>query len=128
MNLTTGELIKIYRCRKGLKHVDLGKICFSNLQAPHVKVRKLEAGIQNPSKEDLEVIADALDVTVKQLLPQDVDAGVSININEGLAIDEKAVKLFPKLKEFVQVINSVAKLGDPDIVALTVKRMLEQLN
>lgn len=59
-----GELIKKYRLEKGIKQVELAKLC--NIAAS--TIRQYELGLRNPKTERLKQIADALNVPFSYLL------------------------------------------------------------
>ena len=62
--MNTGDLIKKYRIEKGIKQVELAKLC--NIAAS--TIRQYELGLRNPKAERLKQIADALNVPFSYLL------------------------------------------------------------
>jgi len=62
MNLKQGELIALYRTRRGWTQKMLGEKLFPGLSAPHVKMRKIEAGLQKPTPEELKAIGIELGI------------------------------------------------------------------
>lgn len=63
----TGEIIKQIRIRRGLTQKQLGELCGSSEPA----IRNYELGNRNPSRDKLDRIAAALNVTVSELtLPE----------------------------------------------------------
>lgn len=65
--MPTGSKIKEFRIQKGLTQKQLGEKC----GIADSNIRKYENGKQNPKIETLQKIADALEVSVSDLLPSD---------------------------------------------------------
>ena len=64
IKMNVGELIKKYRLEKGIKQVELAKLC--NIAAS--TIRQYELGLRNPKTERLKQIADALNVPFSYFL------------------------------------------------------------
>ena len=62
--MNTGDLIKKYRIEKGIKQVELAKLC----NIADSTIRQYELGLRNPKAERLKQIADALNVPFSYLL------------------------------------------------------------
>lgn len=58
--LTIGELCHLKRFRAGLTLAEVGALAWPDLKAAHQKLRKIEAGAQIPTGEELERLAEAL--------------------------------------------------------------------
>lgn len=117
MKLKQGELIALHRSRKGLTQKILGEKLFGNLSAPHVKMRKIEAGIQKPTLKELKDIAVALDIDFEDLV------NVKSEENKDFIVLKEALDYFPKLRFYLEYINLAAKVKDPELIKLNFGRM-----
>ena len=128
IKLTIGELISIYRTRKGLTQKDLGKIVFGDLKTPNVKVKKIEKGQQTPKSEELEKIADALDQPLEVFFPREIDYSPDENKNkeEGYYINKKIDRLCPQFPKYIEAINSLAEVDGMEIIANIMEKMCSE--
>ena len=115
MKLKQGELIALYRSRKGWTQKMLGEKLFPELSAPHVKMRKIEAGIQKPTDQELEDISAELGIYFDE-----IDDNPD---NEDFIVSREALEYFPKLKHYLESINLAAKIKDPELIKFTFKKM-----
>ena len=101
----TGDMIRKYRTEKGLTQKKLGELC----GIADSNIRKYESGNQNPKRETLQKIADALDIPVNRLL-----AGKIISRDE---LKEKLSEyglthLVPDTEEERTVLENCKKLNE----------------
>ena len=101
----TGDMIRKCRTEKGLTQKKLGELC----GIADSNIRKYESGNQNPKKETLQKIADALDIPVNRLL-----AGKIISRDE---LKEKLSEyglthLVPDTEEERTVLENCKKLNE----------------
>lgn len=114
MNLKQGELIALYRTRRGWTQKMLGEKLFPGLSAPHVKMRKIEAGLQKPTPEELKAIGVELGIDFENVEAPD---------NGDFIVTREALDYFPKLREYLETINLAARISDPDLIKYTFKKM-----
>jgi len=115
MKLKQGELIALHRSRKGWTQKMLGEKLFPKLSAPHVKMRKIEAGIQMPTDQELKAIGAELGIDFDKI---DAEAD-----NGDFLVSREALEYFPKLKHYLESINLAAKIKDPELIKFTFKKM-----
>jgi transcriptional regulator with XRE-family HTH domain len=131
LKLTVGELISIFRNRKGMTQAELGEIVFKDLQSPNVKVKKIEKDQQRPTNEDVIQIAKALDVEPEfimqsklYVIPSEKDRR-----REGYEyrISGKVKLACPNFSTYLQAINSMAKVDDIEIMMIILKKMCKEI-
>ena len=127
MKLTQGELIAVFRWRKGWTQKQMGEELFPKLNAPHVKMRKLEAGIQKPTPKEVEAIALKLGVKVSDLTPKDNKSLEGEN-DAGFLVNKEALNKYPQLRHYLQMLNTAAKIEDADFSELTIRQMGDYLS
>jgi transcriptional regulator with XRE-family HTH domain len=131
MKLTIGELVSIFRNRKGLTQAQLGVIVFDDLVTPNVKVKKFEKDQQTPTKEDINRIAAALEIdpafftrSVLSVIPTKEERET-----EGyeLGISNKVQAACPNLPTYLQAINSMAKVDDYEVMMVILRKMCREI-
>ena len=134
MKLTTGEMIMLFRIRKGLTQKQLGDIVFKDLQTPNVKVKKIEKGQQKIDERDLEQIAEILEVPIEILQYGKIITalpGQIINLEtrkeEGYRISKKIKQIFPEFPNYLQAFNSMAKIDAMDLLAKILQKMCKEI-
>lgn len=134
MKLTTGEMIMLFRLRKGLTQKQLGDIVFKGLQTPNVKVKKIEKGQQKIDEQDLEKIAEVLEVPVEILQYGKIITalpGQIINLETGketgYRISKKVKQIFPEFSTYLQAFNSMAKIGEMDLLIKILQKMCKEI-
>jgi len=113
MKLKQGELIALHRSRKGWTQKMLGEKLFPKLNAPHVKMRKIEAEIQKPTLQELKDISAELGI----------DLDHNDDNSDGFLVSKEALEYFPKLGHYLESINLAAKIKDPELIKFTFKKM-----
>ena len=73
MSIHAGEMIRKYRIEKGMTQKKLGELC----GIADSNIRKYETGKQTPKINTLQRIADALEVSIYNLMEFDEDYSVS---------------------------------------------------
>jgi transcriptional regulator with XRE-family HTH domain len=114
MQLSVGEKIMIFRHRKGLKIGELGDIVFGDQVAPHHPIKRIESGVRTPTVENLNDIANALDIDVNILL---TDSDVNgIQFQDNMSLNSKFEELFPKLPKYIALLNSSIMIDENLVV------------
>ena len=134
MKLTTGEMIMLFRIRKGLTQKQLGDIVFKDLQTPNVKVKKIEKGQQKIDEQDLEKIAEVLEVPMEILQYGKIITalpGQIINLETrkevGYRISKKVKQIFPEFSTYLLAFNSMAKIGEIDLLKKILQKMCKEI-
>jgi transcriptional regulator with XRE-family HTH domain len=119
MKLTVGERIMVHRIRADITKKELGERAFPDLQAPQMKIQKIEQDRQAPTVQDINAIAKALGLNSKEL------DGLSSEVEpqKGFALSEKTLALIPKIKTYLKIIDTMAELGDFNLLKATVESM-----
>jgi transcriptional regulator with XRE-family HTH domain len=130
LKLTTGEMIMLFRIRRGLTQKQLGDIVFKDLQTPNVKVKKIEKGQQRIDEQELKKIAEVLEVPLEILQYGKIITalpGQTINLETrkegGYRISKKVKQVFPEFPTYLQAVNSMAKIGEMDLLTKILQKM-----
>ena len=117
MQLTKPEIIQIMRKRAGLNQAQLGSRAFeTSLDSGRTKIKNLELGIQRPTEDDLERIAESLDAPIELFLADsDTDENTPKKAN-GFLISQKIIDMFPDLGEYLEMIDKAARMDDTDLI------------
>ncbi len=131
LKLTVGELISIFRNRKGLTQAELGEMVFTDLQTPNVKVKKIEKDQQRPTNEEVRKIAKALDVEPEFIMQSKlcVIPSEKDRKREGYEyrISGKVKLACPNFSTYLQAINSMAKVDDIEVMMIILKKMCKEI-
>ena len=127
MQLTQSEMIQILRKRAGFNQAELGSRAFNtSLDSGRTKIKNIELGKQRVSDDDLEQIAQCLNVPVEQLhaTEKDQKAGPS-KIKNGALIPQKVVDMFPDLREYLEMLENAARIDDLDLIEYLSKKIAD---
>ena len=125
MQLTQSEIIQILRKRAGLNQAELGSRAFkTTLDSGRTKIKNIELGKQRVSDDDLNRIAQCLEVPVQQLQPppgsKTIEAASS---TEGILLSQKVVEMFPELQEYLEMLQKAAVIDDVDLIEYLSKKI-----
>jgi transcriptional regulator with XRE-family HTH domain len=125
MQLTQSEMIQILRKRAGLNQAELGSRAFeTTLDSGRTKIKNIELGKQRVSDDDLNRIAQCLEVPVQQLQPppgsKTIEAASS---TEGILLSQKVVEMFPELQEYLEMLQKAAVIDDVDLIEYLSKKI-----
>jgi len=125
MNLTQPEIIQILRRRSGLNQGDFGARAFGiSLDSARTKIKNIELGRQIPTKDDLRKMALALGVGMGELEPiTELKGQSSIDPEDGFIFNVEALRLFPGLKDYIEMLNKAAKINDHELIAYLAGRI-----
>lgn len=119
MRLTQSEIIQILRKRAGLNQAELGSRAFKiNPDSGRTKIKNIELGKQRVSDDDLQRIAQCLDVPLEQLQPGPQNQKItSAKLKNGTLISQKVVDMFPDLREYLEMLENASRIDDLDLIA-----------
>jgi transcriptional regulator with XRE-family HTH domain len=127
MQLTQSEMIQILRKRAGFNQGELGSRAFNtSLDSGRTKIKNIELGKQRVSNDDLERIAQCLNVPVEQLQAPETDqkAGPT-KIKNGALIPQRVVDMFPDLREYLEMLENAARIDDLDLIEYLSKKIAD---
>ena len=127
MQLTQSEMIQILRKRAGFNQAELGSRAFNtSLDSGRTKIKNIELGKQRVSDDDLERIAQCLNVPVEQLQAPETDqkAGPT-KIKNGALIPQRVVDMFPDLREYLEMLENAARIDDLDLIEYLSKKIAD---
>jgi len=129
MQLTQSEIIQILRKRAGLNQAELGSRAFNTtIDSGRTKIKNIELGKQRVSDDDLERIAQCLDVLPKHLQPSPKNKKItSMQFKDGIAISQKVVDMFPDLGEYVEMIEKASMIDDLELIEYLSKKLADIL-
>jgi len=125
MQLTQSEIIQILRKRAGLNQAELGSRAFKMTpDSGRTKIKNIELEKQRVSDDDLERIAQCLDVPLEQLQPTPQNQKItSAKFKNGTLISQKVVDMFPDLREYLEMLENAAQIEDLDLIAYLSKKI-----
>ena len=127
MQLTQSEIIQILRKRAGLNQAELGSRAFkTTIDSGRTKIKNIELGKQRVSDDDLERIAQCLDVPLKQLQPSTENKKIiSAQFKEGVLVSQKVVDMFPDLGEYLEMIEKASMIDDIELIDYLSKKLAD---
>jgi len=127
MQLTQSEIIQTLRKRAGLNQAELGSRAFkTTIDSGRTKIKNIELGKQRVSDDDLERIAQCLDVTPKELQPLPKNKGMtSAQFKEGVLVSQKVVDMFPDLGEYMEMIDKASMIDDIELLEYLSKKLAD---
>jgi len=129
MQLTQSEIIQILRKRAGLNQAELGSRAFNTtIDSGRTKIKNIELGKQRVNDDDLERIAQCLDVPPKQLQPSPKNKKItSMQFKDGTVISQKIIDMFPDLGEYVEMIEKASMIDDLELIEYLSKKLADIL-
>jgi len=129
MQLTQSEIIQILRKRAGLNQAELGSRAFNTtIDSGRTKIKNIELGKQRVNDDDLERIAQCLDVPPKQLQPSPKNKKItSMQFKDGIVISQKVVDMFPDLGEYLEMIEKASMINDLELIEYLSKKLADIL-
>lgn len=127
MQLTQSEIIQTLRKRAGLNQAELGSRAFkTTIDSGRTKIKNIELGKQRVSDDDLDRIAQCLDVTPKELQPTPKSKGMtSAQFKEGVLVSQKVVDMFPDLGEYLEMIEKASMIDDIELIEYLSKKLAD---
>ena len=127
MQLMQNEIIQILRKRAGLNQAELGSRAFNTtFDSGRTKIKNIELGKQRVSDDDLERIAQCLDVPPKQLQPSTENKKIiSDQFKEGVLVSQKVVDMFPDLGEYLEMIEKASMIDDIELIEYLSKKLAD---
>ena len=127
MQLTQSEIIQTLRKRAGLNQAELGSRAFkTTIDSGRTKIKNIELGKQRVSDDDLERIAECLDVTPKELQPLPKNKGMtSTQFKDGIYVSQKVVDMFPDLGEYLEMIEKASMIDDLELIEYLSKKLTD---
>ena len=118
MQLTQSEIIQILRRRKELNQAELGVTAFGlRPDSARTKIKNIELGRQQPTAEETAKLALALDVESSALAPAATQPDNTSHTSQGTCgMSPDALKIFPGLTEYIEMLNNAVRIGDQDLV------------
>ncbi|MGD8655658.1 MAG: hypothetical protein PVG28_06100, partial [Desulfobacterales bacterium] len=96
----------------------------TTLDSGRTKIKNIELGKQRVSDDDLNRIAQCLEVPVQQLQPppgsKTIEAASS---TEGILLSQKVVEMFPELQEYLEMLQKAAVIDDVDLIEYLSKKI-----
>ena len=125
MQLTQSEIIQILRKRAGLNQAELGSRAFkTTLDSGRTKIKNIELGKQRVSDDDLNRIAQCLEVPVQQLQPPPGSKTIgAASSTDGILLSQKVVDMFPELQEYLEMLEKAAVVDDFDLIEYLSKKI-----
>ena len=112
--ITPGDAIKYYRSKKNLSQKELGELAFPHFKSANSRINRCENNTIKMSSEDLEAIAEALDITPEKITNPDIELIAKYLKEEeykNFYISEEIFETLPNLKEYLIIMNDAVKLG-----------------
>jgi len=127
MQLTQSEIIQTLRKRAGLNQAELGSRAFNtNIDSGRTKIKNIELGKQRISDDDIERIAQCLEVPPKQLQPSSENKKItSMQFIDGIRISQKVVDMFPDLGEYLEMIEKASMIDDLELIEYLSKKLAD---
>jgi transcriptional regulator with XRE-family HTH domain len=127
MRLTQSEIIQILRKRAGLNQAELGSRAFKTTpDSGRTKIKNIELGKQRVSDDDLERMAQCLDVPLEQLQPPPQNQETtSTKLKNGTLISQKVVDMFPDLREYLEMLENAFRIDDFDLIEYLSKKIAD---
>ena len=127
MQLMQNEIIQILRKRAGLNQAELGSRAFNTtFDSGRTKIKNIELGKQRVSDDDLERIAQCLDVPPMQLqLSTENKKIISDQFKEGVLVSQKVVDMFPDLGEYLEMIEKASMIDDIELIEYLSKKLAD---
>ena len=127
MQLTQSEIIQTLRKRAGLNQAELGSRAFkTTIDSGRTKIKNIELGKQRVSDDDLERIAECLDITPKELQPLPKNKGMtSTQFKDGIYVSQKVVDMFPDLGEYLEMIEKASMIDDLELIEYLSAKLAE---
>jgi hypothetical protein len=83
-------------------------------------------GKQHITDNDLERIADCLDIPLEQLLSSAVNKTMESSRNQdGFLISQKVLDLFPDLGEYLEMLENASRIDDRELIEYLSKRIAD---
>ena len=127
MQLTQSEIIQTLRKRAGLNQAELGSRAFNTtIDSGRTKIKNIELGKQRISDDDIERIAQCLDVPPKQLQPAPENKKItSAQFKEGVLVSQKVVDMFPGLGEYLEMIEKASMIDDLELIEYLSRKLAD---
>lgn len=127
MRLNQSEIIQILRKRAGLNQAELGSRAFNTtFDSGRTKIKNIELGKQRVSDDDLERIAQCLDIPLVKLQPSPENKKSAISQSKnGIQISQKVVDMFPDLGEYLEMLEKASMIDDLDLIEYLSKRIAD---
>jgi len=118
MQLTLPEIIQLLRRRKGLNQAELGIHAFALApDSARTKIKNIELGRQRLSEDDIEKLAQALDVPPDTITPtQSVANPTGGTLKNGCLLTQETLQHFPGLEEYIEMLNNAVRIEDLDLI------------
>jgi transcriptional regulator with XRE-family HTH domain len=128
IELTPGELLAIFRNRKGFTQNELGQLAFADLLTPNVKIKKFEKNQQRLSRRDMDKVANVLGIESEWLrygkltMTEDMEDDLSEK-EATYQITKKMDSMCPNFSEYIKAINAMAAVDKMDVAVLIFQEM-----
>jgi transcriptional regulator with XRE-family HTH domain len=118
MQLTQSEIIQILRKRAGLNQAELGSRAFNTtIDSGRTKIKNIELGKQRATDDDLERIANCLELPLEQLLASSENNQISSRQNPDLIqVSQKVVDMFPDLGDYLEMLEKASLIDDLELI------------
>ena len=129
MQLTQPEMIQILRKRANLNQAQLGSRAFNTtMDSGRTKIKNIELGRQRPTEDDLRCIAECLEVSVEQLMPEGYGRqNGATGRQNGAVISQKIIDMYPGLGNYLEMLDKAAGIDDTELIEYLTRRIGEIL-